>query len=401
MRPTPVNAGAVILGGAWPVLGATRCLANHGIEVCVLGAPACVASFSRSVNRFIAWPRGLKDEDLVDYLIAIAARHRMEGWVIFPVSDSHLSVLARQHARLAKHYVLTIPPWDTVKFLHDKRLTCALAQGAGVAVPRTEAPGSADRLAALDIEFPVVLKPAFTSSFQSVTNLKAYRANNRQELQRQYEKMARLTSPSEIIVQELLPDPSANLFSFAGYFKHGEPMAGLAVKRARQLPRDFGTSTFVEVIDATELGTIASRLLRKLHYTGLAEVEFMWDAREARYKLLEVNARLWAWQGLAVAAGLDLPHVAFEDALGRHPAVGVAREGAKFVRLLADVCAAAPDILMGRLSPKEYLAWFRRPTTFSVFAKDDPLPALVAPILMVLGRLKRLENNFKLRRRRA
>lgn len=382
------NPGAVILGGGFGILEAVRNLEKHGVRVCVLGSAASVARFSRSVGRFVKWPMELKDEELADFLVAMTGECRVRGWVLFPSSDEQLRILAQNRSLLAEHFVLTTPPWETVRFLYDKRMTYKLAQETGVIIPPSYVPGNTDRLAALDLDFPVVLKPAITSRFMKTTNRKAFRADNRQELQSLYKTMSRVISPSEIIVQDFLPEPSRNLFSFAGYFREGEPLAGLSAKRTRQLPRDFGrSSSFVEAVEVPELRELASQLLRAIHYTGLAEVEFMWNARHARFELLEVNARLWAWHGLAVAAGLDLPYMAFADALGQNLAIGTMRPGAKWVRLLTDVRAAAQGIFSGTLSIRQYLNSLRGTRAFAVFSPSDPMPFIAEPLLLLLDRL--------------
>jgi predicted ATP-grasp superfamily ATP-dependent carboligase len=193
---------------------------------------------------------------------------------------------------------------------------------------------------------------------------------------------------SEVIVQDFLPEPSKDLFSFAGYFKKGETPAGLSVKRTRQLPRDFGrTITFVEVVDVPELRELAGQLLRSIHYTGLAEAEFMWNPKHARFELLEANARLGAWHGLTAAAGLDLPYVAFADALGQNPSIGAISQGGKWVRLLTDVLAAAQEILSGTMTVKHYLTSLRGTTAFAVFSPSEHIPFIVEPFLLLLDRL--------------
>jgi D-aspartate ligase len=384
------SPGAVILGGSFASLEAARNLDKYGVRVCVLGSTASVARFSRSVGRFVKWPRELKDEELPAFLVAMAEKNGLRGWVLFPTSDEHMRILAQHSSLLAEHFVLTTPPWETVKFLYDKRLTYTLAQNGGVPIPHTCVPGNADQLASLDIEFPLVLKPAITSRFLEATNRKAYRAVNREALQRLYESMSRVIGPLEVIVQEYLPEPSRNLFSFAGYFREGKPVVGLSAKRTRQLPHDFGrTSTFVEAVEIPELRELAGQLLRAIHYTGLAEVEFMWDPKHARFELLEVNARLWAWHGLTVAAGLDLPYVAFADALGQNPPIGAMRQGVKWVRLLTDVRAAAQKILSGTMTVQQYLTSLRGTTAFSVFSPSDPIPFIAEPLLLLLDRLNR------------
>jgi D-aspartate ligase len=389
--------GAVILGGSFASLEAARDLDKHGIKVCVLGSATSVARFSRSVGRFVKWPRKLKDEELPDFLVAMAEKGGVRGWVLFPTSDEHLRIVAQHSSLLEEHFALTIPTWETVRFLYDKRLTYTLAQKVGVPIPHTYISANADQLASLDIQFPVVLKPAITSRFCDATNRKAYRANDQQQLQNLYEAMLRVIPASEVIVQDFLSEPSRNLFSFACYYRQGELIAGLSVKRARQFPRDFGRiSTFVVAVEIPELRELAGQLLRAIRYTGLAEVEFMWNPKHARFELLEVNARLWAWHGITAAAGLDLTYVAFADALGQNPPIGATRQGVKWVRLLTDVRAAAQEILSGTMTVKQYLTSLRGTTAFAVFSPYDPIPFIAEPLLVLLDRLNRWA--FKRRR---
>jgi predicted ATP-grasp superfamily ATP-dependent carboligase len=202
--------------------------------------------------------------------------------------------------------------------------------------------------------------------------------------------MARIIGPTHVIVQDFLPEPSKNLFSFAGYFREGEPIAGLSAKRTRQLPTDFGrTSTFVEAVEVPELRGLASQLLRAIGYTGLAEVEFMWNEEHARFELLEVNPRFWAWHGLAIDSGLDLPYMAFAEATGQNSTFGSMLRCIKWVRFLTDVRAAAHEIRSGRLSIRQYLSSLRGPTTFAVYSPLDPMPSILEPFLLLMDHLIR------------
>jgi D-aspartate ligase len=320
-----------------------------------------------------------------------AEKYRIQGWVLFPGCDEHVRIVAQHRSLLTKYYVLTTPPWETASVFCDKRLTYAFAREAGVAFPRSYEAEGAKGLAFLDVDFPVILKPAITTRFMAVPNRKAYRAENREAFQRLYESLSGVIEPSEVIVQKCLPEPSKNLFSFAGYFREGEPVVSLSAKRTRQLPRDFGrSSTFVEAVEIPELRKLAKNLLRAIHYTGLAEFEFMWNAKQARFELLDVNTRLWAWHSLAIASGLDLPYVAFTDALGRNTPAGNIRQGTKWVRFLTDVRVVAQEIRSGNLSLWQYLNSLRGKTAFAVFSRKDPLPFIVEPFLLVVDRLTRM-----------
>jgi predicted ATP-grasp superfamily ATP-dependent carboligase len=141
-----------------------------------------------------------------------------------------------------------------------------------------------DDLISLNLDFPLVIKPVISKHFMAVTRKKAYRANNQEELISLYQKAAEIIDPSEILIQELIPGRAENLYSFVGFFKEGIPMAGLSARRLRQHPMEFGrASTYVEVVNLPELEGLATQLLTGIAFSGLAEVEFMYDPKDGRF----------------------------------------------------------------------------------------------------------------------
>src|SRR3712207_2434983 len=78
----------------------------------------------------------------------------------------------------------------------------------------------------------------------------------------------------------------------------------------------MGSCRVGESVWVDEVVTGGLRLLRTLGYHGIAQVETKLDPRDGRYKLIEINPRLWQWHGLAAACGVDLPWIAHRDLVG-------------------------------------------------------------------------------------
>ena len=158
----------------------------------------------------------------------------------------------------------------------------------------------------------------------------------------------------------------------------GSPVAELVARRRRQYPVEFGyTSTFVETAACAEVEDAGRRLLASLDYTGIAEVEFKYDRRDGRYKLLDVNARIWTWAALGAAAGVDFPHVLWRLACGERVAPVRPSRDAAWLHASRDLVAAAHEMLAGKLTPAAWLRSFGQPLVLAAFALDDPLPGLV------------------------
>ena len=60
-------------------------------------------------------------------------------------------------------------------------------------------------------------------------------------------------------------------------------------------------------LGATRSWTRGCGCCARFGFHGVSQVEFKRDPRDGRFKLMEINPRLWQWHGLAAACGVDLP----------------------------------------------------------------------------------------------
>src|SRR2546429_3163601 len=146
----------------------------------------------------------------------------------------------------------------------------------------------------------------------------------------------------------------------------------------RQFPIDFGySSSFVETMDVPEIVAPSLRLLDAMKYTGIVEIEYKYDARYNRFKLLDINPRLWTWAPLGARAGVDFPLLLWRLMLDMPVPELTAPPGVRWVRVSTDVPAAIHEMLRGRLNLFSYLRSMRSPLEFALVKADDPLPGLL------------------------
>ena len=372
-----LKCGALLLGGAHGTLGVARSLGRHGIPVWLITDDHLIARFSRYTQRTYKWP-GPHHAESADWLIALARQHGLDRWVLIPCADAEARLVSQHHAALSSTFRVTTPTWDVLQWAYDKRLTYERAALLGIDHPRSYAPADRREVAALDCRFPLVLKPSVRESRNAFTLAKAWRVDDRAALIERYDQAAALVGERAIVLQELIPGGGAAQFSYAALYDRATPIASLVARRTRQYPADFGySSTYVETVEHADVEEAARRFLGSLGYSGIAELEFKYDARDGRCKLLDVNARAWTWISLGAAAGVDFPSLQWRLAMGETIAPARARSGAGWMHVSRDVVAAAREMLHGTLSPARYLRAFRRPLTFAAFALDDPMPGLV------------------------
>jgi predicted ATP-grasp superfamily ATP-dependent carboligase len=381
--------GALVLGGDYRALGAVRSLGRHGIPVWVLTDDHLIAGTSRYVRRRLAWPNG-GDAARLAFLCDLAQRHGLDGWVVFPSGDQAAALIARNHAVLAEYFRLTTPPWEMLQWAYDKRSTNRLADETGVDTPWTCQPASREEVADLDVLYPVLLKPAYKKTANAFTNSKAWRVEDRETLIRRYDEACSLVEPQAIMIQGLIPGGGESQFSYAALCREGKVLASITARRTRQYPLDFGqASTYVESIENPEVEELSRNLLEVLCYDGLIEVEYKYDRRDRRYKLLDLNPRIWGWHTLGARAGVDFTYLQWLLTSGQPVPVLRARPGVRWVRMSTDVPAVIAGVRSGRLSLRQYLRSLRPPLTTAIFAADDIGPSVLDGPLLIGLALKR------------
>jgi predicted ATP-grasp superfamily ATP-dependent carboligase len=367
---------ALILGGSHGSLTIARSLGRRGIDVALL-TDHPLAGFSRFARRKFSWD-GPSCPDSLAHLIALAEHEGLAGAVLFAGGDAEVRFIAQNRARLAALFRLTTPTWEVVQPLTDKRLMYAHAASLGIATPLGYAPRDRRDLDNMPCRFPLVLKPTERMVENAFTLAKAWRADDRASLLARYDEAAALVGADAIVLQELIPGGGENQFSYAAVCDRGRPIAELTARRRRQYPVEFGyTSTFVETVDCPDVVDAGRRLLASLDYTGIAEVEFKYDPRDGRCKILDVNTRIWSWAALGAAAGVDFPHVLWRLALGETVEPVRTKRHAAWMHVSRDLIAAGHALLRGRLALAYYARALREPLVFAAFAADDPLPGLV------------------------
>ena len=369
--------GAVVLGSDFKALGVVRSLGRRGILSVVIDNQPRSAWFSRYVTKRFAWRGPMEDEAFLSFLLHIGKTHHLEQWVLFPLQDDVVELVACNTEELSKIYQLVTQDWSVIQWAQDKRLTYRMAKEVGVPYPKTWYPTCEDDLKNLEMTFPVIVKPAISIRLLQAKRLKAFPASNYQELLTQYRLAASLINTDEIMIQQIIPGYGREQYSVATYCKEGHVILRMTARRTRQYPFDYGlSSSFVEAVELPALFEPAEKLLHYMRVSGMIEVEFKHDHRDGQYKLLDINVRPWGWHTLCIACGLDFPYIQYCDALGQAPEAVKPHYSYRWLRLLTDIPAGMQEIRTGITSPGAYLRSLIGNTTFSVLDWRDPLPTL-------------------------
>jgi predicted ATP-grasp superfamily ATP-dependent carboligase len=125
--------------------------------------------------------------------------------------------------------------------------------------------------------------------------------------------------------------------------------------KLREHPLRFGTATFAQSIYSEECYRQSIPLLKVLNYTGVCEVEYLFDPRDGKYKLIEINARTWLWVGLAKSCGIDYAKMIYNHVNGIQVDFPTNYQtGVTWINPASDTIYALKSMVLGKLKPANY-----------------------------------------------
>lgn len=277
-------------------------------------------------------PYPLEDErGFIDLLMEIGAALKQRA-VLFPCLDEWVFAVARNASELGEYFILPFSDIETVERILDKNLLYRKCEERRIPIPRTFYIGeqSPEQIAA-EISFPCIVKPALQREFTNEFGEKVLRAESRED----FFALCARAGHHPLLAQEIVGAGLDSFYSLCSYIGRDGHAKGVFVgRKLEQYPPDFGTACLVDSRYVEEIVERGVDILREFGYHGISEVEFIYDEPSGDFKLLDINTRVWKWIGLPMAAGVDLPWLAYADAAyGDVEAAGLQRDGLRWVYL--------------------------------------------------------------------
>jgi predicted ATP-grasp superfamily ATP-dependent carboligase len=386
MAPSAVNGTpVVILNMHYSGLAIARDLWRPGRKIVGLSTDR---RFPGNTSRFISFrlfpDTETEGERCKDFLLALAKEFGGDRALILPTRDHDVHFLMRYRDQLEKAFLIPYPETSKVEAVMDKAALSKVADSVSVYCPRYFEVVSSEELDKHRgaLVYPSVLKPAVAASWRRagireiVMRKKAIKVNDYNELRAIYQEIE--AHEPHAIVQEYIAGPETNLVVFGSYCnKNAEVVAYFTGRKVLQYPYDAGTGVAVYGCLIPEIVEPSVRLLEKLGYSGISEIEYKYDQVNKRYALIEINARHWDQHGLGTAVGVNLSEALYQDLCG-NSALKV-RQSDKKVCWIADdsfLRAFFSNLKERNQSWALYLDILKARKTLAVFRIADPMPAI-------------------------
>ena len=318
---------------------------------------------------------------LADHLEALGPSFG-ERPVLMPTNDDWVLALARHRERLEPHYRYPFAAYEVVQRALSKTELYRTCGALGVEVPQTWYldEGRSPEQVATEVDYPCVLKPDDSRGFYGAFRAKVFVVDTPAAF---VERCAAAAAYGlTLVAQRWIGTEPGGFWSVASYLSPDGALRGVFTgRKLEQWPPDFGTSCLADARWDPQIADAGVRVLQALGYHGISEIEFVRDAATGRLLLLDVNTRAWKWVGLPVAAGVDLPLLAYRDAVGDGFDSGPQRDGVRwtflrdYLPLVRAGAATVPEAQVTKAEWTAMLAGTPSDLVDAVHDPDDPEPA--------------------------
>jgi len=324
--------------------------------------------------------------ELTDSLLDLLPRPSSAGGkgVLYCATDEAVLFVDRHVQRLQRDWHLFTSHEFSLEHLVDKGHMTELARESGFDVPYTVAVsrgGKLDRDRIAAMPYPCIVKPANSlgpgkETYKIVTGEGG--------LLSAIEGL--LARCPRVVAQEYIgeSEPGEVLEAFA--FRSRVPPHDnyiCTIEKDRVYPHLVGSSSFIRTAVLPELHQPIRRFLELIAFDGIVDFEFVRSAD--RLFFIEANYRPGTPIALSQRAGLNLPALAYWDAVGiPFDNGGGVRPGIHWLRDNTDW----KHVREGRITARRFVGDALRAREFLILAADDPRPfvAYLSGLLRKAGR---------------
>ncbi|MEU3352724.1 ATP-grasp domain-containing protein [Streptomyces sp. NPDC037389] len=411
-RIAPVAAdrsvpGLIVKIGDYPLhhggVGAIRSLGRLGVPMYAVTEDRWTpAAVSRYLSSGFVWPTTGTEraEELVAGLLGIGRRIGRPA-VLIP-TDEEAAVLIAEHAEsLAGRFLFPPVEPGLPRRLASKQGLHELCVEHGVPAPATLFPASFEEIEkyASVATFPVVAKnrEAFERRLRP-----AVPGTTRIGGPRELLELARGWGASPgVILQEYLPREDAEDWIVHAYFDaESTPLAMFTGVKVRSWPPHAGMTANAYVVDNPELAAMAAQFIKQIGFCGIIDLDWRFDRRDGRYKLLDFNPRMGAqFRLFENEAGIDVVRAQHLDLTGRAVPEAEQLTGRRFIVENIDLPAFAAYRRSGYTTP--HAPARASGTELAWAARDDMKPFFTMLARLVRPGARHLWQLWRTRRRAA
>ncbi len=307
------NPAVVLNPGAGAGVGLIHALALADVPIATVSRnwPPILGQFSRHPVLRGSYRPG--SETLVDGLRRLAERFEGRG-VLFPGTDLDLETLMLARDRIEDRYIIPENA-DIGDKIFEKNWQYAMAEEADLPTPAHCFFDGGTAPAIDGFRYPMIVKPSTRGVTAGDWVFRLRIIKDETELSALLEEIAGEFPGREFQIAENIPGEPDHLYTVGAYSNaDGKVVRTYTGRKLSQYPYHHGVASLAESLEIPDDVVAGSvRLLERMKFFGISQVELKRDDRDGLYKLIEVNGRSWLWIKLAAFSGVNLPLIQYYE----------------------------------------------------------------------------------------
>lgn len=275
----------------------------------------------------IEYHQNLWDEEYFIKIINEYASKNKEQILIISTNETYSLFLARNHSKLRKNLICFEQDEKIIKSLINKEVFYKTYKNSCLTFPETYYIDVVKDTLIPTMKYPVILKPANVVLYNHLDfagKKKIYKIVSEEELKETLHTIKESGYNDRMILQEFIPGNDSYLFdsvvyvdtkgkvkviSFAqiGIQERKKSMIGNAAALIN------GLNTFDGDVEKAKKNII--EFMEQLGMNGFFEIDMKYDARDKKFKVLEINARQGRSSYYLVPLGANLVQIMVDDLL--------------------------------------------------------------------------------------
>lgn len=311
----------VLLGSDANVYGMARSFHEaYDINSIAVSKTVFTPTVNSSIIDFTFEPDLENHEKFLAKLIEVSNKNKGKKLVLVPCSDGYVSLVGRFKDELKKYYLFNCPNMDIQERLSLKESFYATCDQYGFDYPKTEIVTAADyKTKNISIQFPVIIKASNSVEYWKcsfVGKRKVFVAQDKSEYDRILNAIYSSEYKDVMTIQEFIPGDDSFMRVLNCYVGQDGRVKLMALGHALledHTPQGIGNyAAIMSVYDKTLMEKFKF-LLEDIGYTGFANFDMKYDARDGKYKFFETNLRQGRSSFFVTASGYNLAKWLVDD----------------------------------------------------------------------------------------
>ncbi|WP_414045220.1 carboxylate--amine ligase [Macrococcus equi] len=278
--------------------------------------------FSTLISEYYIDKMIYDDEVFIDTFEKIALKYSKKNrkLLLVATTDEYVKLLIKHEARLREHFTFNFPTQELFNRLYYKKNFYETVASFGLDIPATYH----FNLATLEtfnepIRFPVIIKVDDGTAYFNLKfkeKQKIYVLDSYEEINQTIELLHNNGYREDIIIQEFIEGSDQDLWDIVYYSdSNGNAQVITLAQVLLQEPAMTAIGNYTALItrfDKTLMDKVI-QMMEALNYTGFANFDLKYDARDGKFKFFEVNLRAGRSSSYVKETGYSIARCYVED----------------------------------------------------------------------------------------